>query len=363
MRFTTALATVSSLTTALIAFGGKPASAQPFADHLKCYKVKDDPAAKATYTADLGGLVAEPGCVIRVPAKIACIPATKTNVAPLPPGGGGTGQPNAFFCYKVKCPKAALPPLTGSDQFGTRTVTLSAPKLLCAPIAPATTTTTTTSTTTTTLASGCFTDTGDGTIHDTCTGLQWEKKDTVAGSGANPADLHDVDNTYTWAGVCDGDGTLCQPNAAAAATCAAGSEGGTVGCSVCTVGTCNVNPGITTVWDWLNQVNAANFAGHGDWRLPRQGACNSCLQVSPTYAYCSSCDPHELETILVTPKPCGTNPCIASIFGPTESFGYWSASSSTTCGPIYAWQVDFGDNGFNVGCQGKTAIYYARAVR
>ena len=58
-------------------------------DHLNCYKIKD-PQAKATYTADLGGLVAEPGCTIKVPAKLACVPATKTNVAPTPPGTGGT---------------------------------------------------------------------------------------------------------------------------------------------------------------------------------------------------------------------------------------------------------------------------------
>src|SRR5262245_10919483 len=51
---------------------------------------------------------------------------------------------------------------------------------------PATTTTTNTSTTTshlltttsTTLVSACLTDSGDGTILDTCTGLQWEKKTT-----------------------------------------------------------------------------------------------------------------------------------------------------------------------------------------
>src|SRR4249920_875879 len=39
------------------------------------------------------------------------------------------------------------------------------------------TTTTSSSTTTTTLVSGaCLVDTGDGTIHDICSGLQWEKK-------------------------------------------------------------------------------------------------------------------------------------------------------------------------------------------
>ena len=54
-------------------------------DHLKCYKVKD-PQAKTTYTADLAGLVAEPGCTIKVPAIMACVPASKTNVQPMPPG-------------------------------------------------------------------------------------------------------------------------------------------------------------------------------------------------------------------------------------------------------------------------------------
>jgi hypothetical protein len=113
-----------------------PLGAQPVANHLKCYKVKD-PLTKAKYTADLGGLVAEPGCVIKVPAVMACVPATKKNVRPPPPeSAGGTGAPNAFGCYKVKCPSATLPALPLSDQFGARIVTPSAPKLVCAPAAP-----------------------------------------------------------------------------------------------------------------------------------------------------------------------------------------------------------------------------------
>src|SRR5207253_3204227 len=101
-----------------------PAGAQPVGDHLQCYKVKD-PQAKTTYTADVGGLVAEPGCLIKLPAVMACVPATKTNVVPTPPGGGGTGTPNAFGCYKVKCQKATLPSLVLNDQFGSRSVTPS----------------------------------------------------------------------------------------------------------------------------------------------------------------------------------------------------------------------------------------------
>src|SRR6476660_1024216 len=125
------------------------ASAQPVPDHLKCYKIKDS-RAKATYTADLGGLVSEPGCLIKVPGKMLCVEATKANVNPPPPGGtDDSGPAGRFLCYKVKCPKAVLTPLTWHDQFGTGTVTPSVPKMLCAPEILATTTTTTLGTTTT----------------------------------------------------------------------------------------------------------------------------------------------------------------------------------------------------------------------
>ena len=218
------------------------------------------------------------------------------------------------------------------------------------------TTTTLITTTTTTLASGCFTDTGDGTILDSCTGLQWEKKTTSVASGPNPADLHDVDNWYTWAGCCNGvcsfEENWCQPNAAAAATCA--SHGGTVGCSTCR-GTCDVDPAglgaITTVWDWVSQLNAANFAGHSDWRLPSEAGRNTC----------PACNPRELETVLLSPALCGTQPpCIAPIFGPTVSSLYWSSTSDATT-PQYGWYVDFNDG--YVSADLEVDGLYVRAVR
>jgi len=213
------------------------------------------------------------------------------------------------------------------------------------------TTTSTSSTTSTTLVSGCFTDTGDGTIHDTCTGLQWEKKTTTAG-------LQNVTNLYSWAGCCNGcfqflfPVDLCQPNAAAAATCAAQADGGTQGCSVCASGTCDVGEGaLTTVWDWVNQVNAANFAGHSDWRLPSEGGTNS-----------PSTGARELETILLAPYPCGTSPCITTIFGPTASSYYWSASTSTyASNPALASGVDFNNGILLIGP--KASALYVRAVR
>ena len=211
---------------------------------------------------------------------------------------------------------------------------------------------------------GTFCDLGNGTVRDTATGLEWEKKDTTVGSGVNAADLHDVDNPYSWAGCC---GTctgsnFCQPNAAAAATCVAHANGGTTGCSVCASGTCNVDPfgfgAATTVWDWLNAVNASGFAGHNDWRLPSENGCNSCYTDAPSYK--CPCASSELETILLASYPCGTSPCVASIFGPTASSYYWSASSRTSI-PDTTWNVYFLDGKvLNVV---KDLNSYVRAVR
>jgi hypothetical protein len=61
------------------------------ADGRLAFKAKD-PLAKGTYTADLGGLTAEPGCVIKVPAKLTCVPATKSDVDP----ARGTAVPYAL---------------------------------------------------------------------------------------------------------------------------------------------------------------------------------------------------------------------------------------------------------------------------
>jgi hypothetical protein len=157
---------------------------------------------------------------------------------------------------------------------------------------------------------------------------------------------------YTWAGCCNGScgsfNEYCQPNASAAAACVA-QTGGTVGCSTCGSGTCDVDPGdwaaVTTIWDWLAQLNASNFAGHSDWRIPgvdRDGGVS------------------ELETILLTPYPCGTAPCISAVFGPTMATSYWS-SRTMPGSPEFGWGVDF-MNGYllyNLKLNG----YGVRAVR
>jgi hypothetical protein len=229
----------------------------------------------------------------------------------------------------------------------TSSTTTTSPSTSTTSITTSTTTTststsTTTSVTTTTLpcvtTSGCYCNTGL-TVIDTCRGLEWEKKTTAVDSGPDPANLHDVDNRYTWAGRCTLDTTVvCQPNAAAAATCAAQS-GGAPGCNECDVGkgTCNPVPfgGITTIFDWVNQVNASNFAGRSDWRVP----------TSAGWVDYPTGHPAELESIVdVTRGACAFlgfgGPCIHPIFGPTVASYYWSASPASTF-PNFAWTAFF----------------------
>ncbi len=104
-------------------------------DHLKCYAAKDH-ATKTTYTADLSSLSTalpnETGCRIRVPAKLVCNAVTPTfdpALAVLHPGGP-LGE--LLVCYQLTCPKQTIT-LTATDEFGSRSVTVSAPKLVCTP--------------------------------------------------------------------------------------------------------------------------------------------------------------------------------------------------------------------------------------
>ena len=160
-------------------------------------------------------------------------------------------------------------------------------------------------------------DNGDGTVTDHVTGLTWEKKtDEVV------PDIHDVDVKYAWStGPDDPDGTaftvfLDTLN---------GGDGG--------VGDCDSSDGVT---------QSGGFAGHCDWRVP-------------TIA--------ELQTILLEPYPCSTDPCIdTDVFGPTVSELYWSSTRSTAY-PDSAWTVFFADDGYAFDDAFKTDEWHVRAVR
>ena len=171
-----------------------------------------------------------------------------------------------------------------------------------------------------------FVDNGDWTVTDHQTGLQWEKKTTVAGSGANFADPHDGDNLYTW--CLDANQDLSCDNTQSTT----GPKDG---------------PLFTQFLAALN--TSPCFAGHCDWRVPTVNQDGS----AP-----------ELETILDRSAPgCGSGgPCIDQIFGSTVPGCYWSATTYATT-LNHAWCVFFGNEGVDNAYILKSGIVYVRAVR
>lgn len=148
-------------------------------------------------------------------------------------------------------------------------------------------------------------DNGDGTVSDLDTGLMWEQTDDLGG-------IHDWDNLYQWSTA----GFPCS---------------GTVHTHFLLV----LNNGISSD----GTATSGCFAGHCDWRLPTS---------------------EELQSILRAPFPCGTNPCVDPIFGPTHGFYYWT-TTTWAVDPSAAWVVDFSDGTLEVSS--KVNSRYVRAVR
>jgi hypothetical protein len=177
-----------------------------------------------------------------------------------------------------------------------------------------------------------YVDAGDGTIADQQTGLRWQKAVRLDGI-ADAADLEDADNYYPWSGQCSVSAAPCQPTAAAASACAAGVEGDPYGCATCpdADGVCSAPQ---TVWTWLVALNASQFAGHGDWRLPTIRELSAIVDyvdgTSPAVDaafHAATCGPN-----------CGdpTSPECSC----TQSYAYWSATS-VAYDHTYAWFASF----------------------
>lgn len=263
----------------------------------------------------------------------------------------GTGQVtidciiNAVSAALNGCPSA--PTSSPTRNIGTATPTATS-------TFTATRTTTPSLTSTPTPPSDHFVDNGDGTITDTQTDLIWEKKDQGGG-------LHDTNSRFPWAGICSDNGEFCQPDAAAATTCST-ATGGSMGCAQCAgTATCHPIIGSTTIWDWLNQINAANFAGHSDWRIPSVGRDGGTVQ---------------LETIVdQSVSGCGSLPCVPPAFNTacvagctaagcscTQAERYWSATSIVGNLPFPSvWGVFF-RTGDVTGID-EASAFFVRAVR
>jgi hypothetical protein len=170
------------------------------------------------------------------------------------------------------------------------------------------------------------------TVRDQNTGLEWEKKTTAPGSGQNAADLNDVDNVYVWVGACTVGGARC----AIDADCA--------GSGVCDAVDSTIPGGATgdlTIFEWVAALNAANFAGHADWRVPNV---------------------KELLSIVDYGR---TAPALPPVFGPVA--GSYGSSTRTTVSDTTWFGVIFSDADF--GSEGEIDRFAefvaipARAVR
>jgi hypothetical protein len=152
------------------------------------------------------------------------------------------------------------------------------------------------------IQAGCtlsYTDNGDGTVIDNCTGLMWEKK-------SDDDSINDKDNTYSW------------DNAFAV---------------------------------HVAGLNGASFAGYDDWRVPNARELQSIVNfevwspsVSP--AFNTACVPG----------------CTVAMCSCTASSLYWSSTTNASA-PAYAWFVRFSDGLMHGSNQEKSYEAYVRAVR
>ncbi|HEX6903071.1 MAG TPA: DUF1566 domain-containing protein [Thermoanaerobaculia bacterium] len=145
-----------------------------------------------------------------------------------------------------------------------------------------------------------FTDNGNGTITDNNTGLVWEKK-------SDNGDLHDKDNIYWWSGT-------------------GASE---------------------TIWDWLEDINAAAFGGHQDWRVPNVRELLSIADFQNQWAVPAAFNTNCAPGVTVLTGSC------------TLQVAYWTSTTHAGAYPS-AWLVgNYGD----VYANSKSGTARIRAVR
>jgi hypothetical protein len=151
-----------------------------------------------------------------------------------------------------------------------------------------------------------YTDNKDGTFTDNNTLLMWEEKTGTVGT-ANPSDVHDVNNTYTWS-----------------------------------LDLFFGNPNGSVFTDFLKTLNTSPcFANHCDWRLPNIKELVSLVDYGRR-------DP------AIDPSVPGAN---------QGSAFYWSFTTfaGPSGGALNEWGVEFSRGGLTI--EFKPNFNYVRAVR
>jgi hypothetical protein len=190
-----------------------------------------------------------------------------------------------------------------------------------------------------------FRDNGDGAITDLNTGLTWEKK-------SDDGSLNDKDNRYAWSGECGGVPEVCSRPCQTDRQCGEGT------CGVIGHGDCAIEfRPLTTVFEWVDELNAIGFAGHDDWRVPNRRELESLLNLENANPAVSA----EFNANC-GPSSSGNPGCTVLTCSCTVSDFYWPSTVYVLSEFKLPWMVSFID-GVNTIPADPTGGAYTRAVR
>lgn len=111
--------------------------------------------------------------------------------------------------------------------------------------------------------------------------------------------------------------------------------------------------GAGNIFDWVAQLNAANFAGHGDWRIPNRRELESLVDLERLNP---AIDPAFHGPFCGTACTDITDPACSC----TVSSFYWSSSTYRNATGS-AWVLNLTDANVDLG--NKTIGLWVRAVR